>query len=59
MGGSVVVDIGHKKRLPNVMGVVVLDVVEGSALEAIQSMNKVLSSRPTSFQSVDQAIQWR
>ncbi|SAM04802.1 hypothetical protein [Absidia glauca] len=58
MGGSVVVDIGHKKRLPNVMGVVVLDVVEGSALEAIQSMNKVLSSRPTSFQSVDQAIQW-
>ncbi|KAI8340092.1 Alpha/Beta hydrolase protein [Chlamydoabsidia padenii] len=58
MGGSVVVDVGQKKRFPNVMGVVVLDVVEGSALEAIQSMNKVLSIRPTSFQSVEQAIQW-
>ncbi|ORZ10869.1 phosphatase methylesterase 1-like protein [Absidia repens] len=58
MGGSVVVDIANRQRFPNVMGVVVLDVVEGSALESIQSMNKVLSTRPTSFQSVEQAIQW-
>ncbi|CAO3644163.1 unnamed protein product [Cunninghamella blakesleeana] len=58
MGGSVVVDVAYSKQLPNVMGVVVMDVVEGSALEAIQSMDKFLSTRPTSFQSIEQAIQW-
>lgn len=58
MGGSVVVDVAYNRQLPNVMGVVVMDVVEGSALEAIQSMDKFLSTRPTSFQSMEQAIQW-
>ncbi|ORX47483.1 protein phosphatase methylesterase [Hesseltinella vesiculosa] len=58
MGGSVVVDVAYQKLLPNVLGVVVLDVVEGSALEALQSMQTILSSRPTSFPSVEQAIQW-
>ncbi|KAI8088703.1 Alpha/Beta hydrolase protein [Halteromyces radiatus] len=58
MGGSVVVDIAYRQRLSNVMGVVVMDVVEGSALEAIQLMDKFLSTRPTEFQSIEEAIQW-
>ncbi|KAI8063516.1 protein phosphatase methylesterase [Gongronella butleri] len=58
MGGSVVVDVAYQQLLSNVLGVVVMDVVEGSALEALQSMTKLLSSRPRSFTSIEQAIQW-
>ncbi|KAI8146811.1 Alpha/Beta hydrolase protein [Fennellomyces sp. T-0311] len=58
MGGSVVVDVGKRRRLPNVVGVCVLDVVEGSAIDALASMTKILSTRPQRFGSVEQAIQW-
>ncbi|KAI7847592.1 Alpha/Beta hydrolase protein [Circinella umbellata] len=58
MGGSVVVDVACKKRLPNVVGVCVLDVVEGSAMDALASMTTILSTRPQRFASVEQAIQW-
>ncbi|KAG0175858.1 Protein phosphatase methylesterase 1 [Apophysomyces sp. BC1021] len=58
MGGSVVVDVAQRKRVSHVTGVVVLDVVEGSAMDALSSMTKFLSTRPTEFSSVEQAIQW-
>lgn len=59
MGGSVVVDVCCKKVLKNIIGVTVLDVVEGSAMDALSSMTKILSSRPTKFNSYEQAIMWR
>ena len=40
------------------MGFAVLDVVEGSAIEALLHMKTYLASRPSSFASVDQAINW-
>ncbi|KAI9247477.1 Alpha/Beta hydrolase protein [Phascolomyces articulosus] len=58
MGGSVVVDVASKKCLSNVVGVCVLDVVEGSAMDALASMTTILSTRPQQFKSVEQAIQW-
>ncbi|KAG2217120.1 hypothetical protein INT45_009337 [Circinella minor] len=58
MGGSVVVDVACKKQLSNVVGVCVLDVVEGSAMDALASMTTILSTRPQRFASVEQAIQW-
>ncbi|CDZ98802.1 Predicted acetyltransferases and hydrolases with the alpha/beta hydrolase fold [Phaffia rhodozyma] len=45
--------IGYK-----VAGVGVLDVVEGSALEALPLMPAIILSRPSSFASVDEAIDW-
>ncbi|KAG8824397.1 Protein with carboxyl methyl esterase activity [Serendipita sp. 399] len=41
-----------------ISGVAVLDVVEGSALEALPIMMGLLESRPDGFSSVEEAIQW-
>jgi protein phosphatase methylesterase 1 len=59
MGGSVIVNVAHKRKLKNIIGVCVLDVVEGSAIDALSSMTKILSSRPKRFTSNEQAILWR
>lgn len=36
-----------------------LDVVEGTALEALHGMNALISSRPTGFESIEKAIEWQ
>ncbi|KAL7312579.1 Protein phosphatase methylesterase 1 [Mucor circinelloides] len=58
MGGSVVVNVACKRVLKTIIGVSVLDVVEGSAMDALSSMTKILSSRPKRFDSAEQAIMW-
>ena len=40
-------------------GVIVLDVVEGTAVEALPLMKTILSKRPTSFMSVVDGIHWQ
>lgn len=39
-------------------GVCVLDVVEGTAIESLQSMHMILDSRPQTFESVEKGIEW-
>ncbi|KAH3766110.1 protein phosphatase methylesterase, partial [Pelomyxa schiedti] len=57
MGGGIVVKASTLPRLrPQVSGIVVLDVVEGTALGALPSMRSILQSRPRSFPSIEQAI---
>ncbi|KAG2185941.1 hypothetical protein INT43_002379 [Umbelopsis isabellina] len=58
MGGAVIVDAANQRRIPNLLGVVVLDVVEGSALEALSSMSAFLNNRPSQFETVQDAIKW-
>lgn len=41
-----------------VPGVVVLDVVEGTAVEALPIMKSILAQRPSSFRSIPDAIHW-
>ncbi|CAE6379062.1 unnamed protein product [Rhizoctonia solani] len=41
-----------------ISGVAVLDVVEGSAMEALPHMHKLLDSRPDGFASQEAAIEW-
>ncbi|KAJ7197193.1 Alpha/Beta hydrolase protein [Mycena pura] len=60
MGGSVVVRacpllLAQKYR---VSGVAVLDVVEGSAIEALPHMHSLLNARPDGFDSPEDAIEW-
>ncbi|KAK9446537.1 Alpha/Beta hydrolase protein [Limtongia smithiae] len=43
---------------PTISGLVVLDVVEGSAMEALGSMLAYLRTRPQRFRSVSDAIRW-
>lgn len=56
MGGAVAVRAAP--LLKNLAGLTVIDVVEGTAMDALASMQSFLRSRPSSFTSVPQAIEW-
>ena len=59
LGGAVVVRLAQSGILGNsVLGYVVIDVVEGSAVEALKYMQTILSSRPKSFPTPDAAVEW-
>lgn len=59
LGGAVITDLALTGKLGNsLLGYVVLDVVEGSAIDALQSMQTYLSTRPTGFASVESGIDW-
>ncbi|XP_018320634.1 protein phosphatase methylesterase 1 [Agrilus planipennis] len=55
LGGAVAVEAAS---LINAAGVCVIDVVEGTALESLSSMQSILRGRPSSFKTIDDAIQW-
>lgn len=56
MGGAVVAHTAQ--LLPNVIGLIVIDVVEGSAIDAVHSTQQSLHSRPESFPSLTAAVSW-
>ncbi|CZT47998.1 probable protein phosphatase methylesterase 1 [Rhynchosporium secalis] len=59
LGGAVVTDVAKSGKLGNsVLGYAVLDVVEGSAIDALQSMQTYLSTRPAGFPSLESGIEW-
>lgn len=58
MGGAIAVHMGHMQLIPTLVGIVVIDVVEGTALESLQSMQSFLRSRPNHFKSIPNAIEW-
>ncbi|WVW86010.1 hypothetical protein I302_108048 [Kwoniella bestiolae CBS 10118] len=47
-----------QKKGYTIPGVIVLDVVEGTAIEALPLMKSILSQRPSTFRSVVDAIHW-
>ncbi|RYP74245.1 hypothetical protein DL769_004066 [Monosporascus sp. CRB-8-3] len=59
LGGAVVTELAKTGKLGNsLLGYAVLDVVEGSAIDALQSMHTYLSTRPTGFATVEAGIDW-
>jgi protein phosphatase methylesterase 1 len=59
LGGAVVVQVASSRALGNsLIGYGVFDVVEGSAMEALQFMKAYLATRPASFKSIDSAVEW-
>ncbi|CAH8854023.1 unnamed protein product [Trichobilharzia szidati] len=58
MGGAVAVHVACKRTIPSLAGIVVIDVVEGTALSSLRGMTAFLRSRPQSFRSLPQAIEW-
>ncbi|KAL7733994.1 hypothetical protein ACLKA6_011688 [Drosophila palustris] len=58
MGGAIAVHFAHMALVPNLIGITVIDVVEGTAMEALASMQSFLRSRPKYFQSIPNAIEW-
>lgn len=58
MGGSVAVHVAAKKTLRSLHGLVVVDVVEGTAMASLIHMQKILSTRMQHFSSIEKAIEW-
>lgn len=59
LGGAVVTNVAKQGGLGGkVLGYVVLDVVEGSALDHLKHMQTYLASRPNTFQSLSAAVEW-
>eukprot|EP00735_Rhodelphis_limneticus_P010419 TRINITY_DN3162_c0_g1::TRINITY_DN3162_c0_g1_i1::g.3688::m.3688 TRINITY_DN3162_c0_g1::TRINITY_DN3162_c0_g1_i1::g.3688 ORF type:complete len:400 (+),score=35.55,sp/Q9BIB3/PPME1_CAEEL/46.73/9e-92,Abhydrolase_6/PF12697.2/6.8e-31,Abhydrolase_5/PF12695.2/1.7e-12,Abhydrolase_1/PF00561.15/1.2e-11,Lipase_3/PF01764.20/1.3e-05,PGAP1/PF07819.8/0.00012,DUF2305/PF10230.4/0.0003,DLH/PF01738.13/0.0082,DLH/PF01738.13/89,Ser_hydrolase/PF06821.8/0.0018,Esterase/PF00756.15/0.0029,Chlorophyllase2/PF12740.2/0.0018,LC len=57
MGGAIAIHAAVSHRLKTVVGLVVIDVVEGTALESLSVMTSLLRNRPKSFPSVSKAIE--
>ncbi|GBG87772.1 hypothetical protein CBR_g45928 [Chara braunii] len=58
MGGAIAVRVAARKVLPSLAGLVVVDVVEGTAMASLAYMQAVLASRPRHFLTVERAIEW-
>ncbi|RDW67700.1 protein phosphatase methylesterase 1 [Coleophoma cylindrospora] len=59
LGGAVVTHVAKSGSLGNaILGYAVLDVVEGSAIDALQSMQTYLSTRPVGFPTLEAGIEW-
>lgn len=61
MGAAVAVRAAGRRGgelASRVAGLVAIDVVEGTALEALKSMSKILEARPKGFESIDEAVEW-
>ncbi|CAK7264776.1 Protein phosphatase methylesterase 1 [Sporothrix epigloea] len=65
LGGAVVTDLAFSGRLNTpgtasspLLGFAVLDVVEGSAIDALQSMQTYLGARPSGFATLQAGIEW-
>lgn len=58
MGGAICVHVANMNIIGALIGVVVIDVVEGTALEALASMQSFLRSRPNTFKSIQHAVEW-
>ncbi len=58
MGGALAVHTASLNYVKNLQALVVIDVVEGSALEALTSMQSFLQGRPKHFNSMEQAIEY-
>lgn len=58
MGGAIAVHTAYKDYVPSLIGLVVIDVVEGTAMDALSSMQSFLRGRPKTFTSLETAIEW-
>ncbi|KAF1861274.1 hypothetical protein Lal_00014000, partial [Lupinus albus] len=58
MGGSIAVHVAARRSLSTLAGLVVVDVVEGTAMSSLIHMQKILSSRTQHFSSIEKAIEW-
>jgi protein phosphatase methylesterase 1 len=59
LGAAVVTRAALQNKLSSLVGVVVIDAVEELAIEALQSMNRVVDKWPQQFSSLETAIDWQ
>ncbi|GFO14488.1 protein phosphatase methylesterase 1 [Plakobranchus ocellatus] len=58
MGGAIAVHTAVQGLVPTLIGLAVIDVVEGTAMDALSSMQSFLRGRPKIFDTMEKAIEW-
>ncbi|XP_075402381.1 protein phosphatase methylesterase 1 isoform X2 [Tenrec ecaudatus] len=58
MGGAIAVHTASSTLVPSLLGLCMIDVVEGTAMDALNSMQNFLRGRPKTFKSLENAIEW-
>ncbi|RLN83993.1 hypothetical protein BBJ28_00016528 [Nothophytophthora sp. Chile5] len=58
LGGAVAVRVAATGQVASLVGVMVIDVVEGTALASLKHMGAILDKRPSRFRSYKDAIHW-
>ncbi len=58
MGGALAVHTALTEQVEGLIGLVVVDVVEGTAMDALSSMQGFLRGRPKTFPTLEYAIEW-
>lgn len=58
MGGAIAAKTASLLEKTWLKGLVLIDIVEGTAIAALPSMHKIIASRPTFFASISDAIHW-
>lgn len=59
MGAAIAIKASLRGQIADdVVGVIAIDVVEGTAIEALKSMSSILAARPRGFESMQSAIDW-
>lgn len=58
MGGAVAVHAAYHQHVAGLAGLIVIDVVEGTAMDALSSMQSFLRGRPNNFNSLQNAVEW-
>lgn len=58
MGGAIAVRLAASRKLENIVGLIVIDVVEGTAMTALPYMASWLRARPASFGTVEKAVRY-
>jgi pimeloyl-ACP methyl ester carboxylesterase len=58
MGGAIAARAAACGKIQGLRGLAVLDVVEGTAMESLPYMIKILQARPKSFDSESEAVRW-
>jgi hypothetical protein len=58
LGGAVAVRVAATEKVASLVGVMVIDVVEGTAVASLTHMHRILASRPKSFTSTEEAVNW-
>ncbi|KAJ1649865.1 Protein phosphatase methylesterase 1 [Dispira simplex] len=58
MGGAVASHAAYHGMITNLLGLVVIDIVEGNAMAALGKIKRFCDSRPQRFPTVSDAIQW-
>ncbi|KAF1779878.1 Alpha/Beta hydrolase fold [Phytophthora cactorum] len=58
LGGALAVRVAATGKVPSLVGVMVIDVVEGTAMASLKHMGAILERRPSLFRSYKDAIHW-